>query len=277
MGAFVTDMRPVVLKLDNVTKSFSATRGGQSVDAVSNVTLEVFEGEILTLVGPSGCGKTTVLSMLAGFEMPTSGTITMHSRPVLGPGCERGMLFQEYALFPWRTVAQNIEFGLRYGPNHYAKSDREDIVHHHIAMVGLEGAESKYPHELSGGMRQRCALARLLAYDPEVLLMDEPLAALDAQTRIILQEELLRIWRQGGAESRKTIVYVTHSIDEAVFLSDRVGVLSSSPGQLREIVMIDLPRPRDSTSRALARTQELESQIWDLIRDEAFQAVRGEK
>lgn len=263
-----------VLVLSDVSKSFWVERSRQSVEAVEAFTVDVRRGEFFTLVGPSGCGKSTLLGMIAGFEAPSSGTIAMNGRVIDTTSAERGMLFQEYALFPWKTVQGNIEFGLKHGPSRQKAAERARIVQHHIDLVGLTGSEGKYPHELSGGMRQRCALARLLACDPEVLLMDEPLAALDAQTRRILQEELLRIWGQERSPGdRKTIIYVTHAIDEAVFLSDRVGVMSRSPGRLKEIVEIELPRPRNEGTRAMPRAAELENAIWSLIREDAYRAT----
>jgi NitT/TauT family transport system ATP-binding protein len=186
------------------------------------------------------------------------------------------MVFQDYALFPWKTVRENVEFGLRYGPHGkgVSRQERERRVARFIELVGLNGSETKYPHELSGGMRQRCAIARLIANEPEVLLMDEPFAALDAQTRIILQEELLRIWGQERPQAeRRTVVFITHAIDEAVFLSDRVVVMSAHPGRIIETFAIDLARPRLDTVRAEPRFQELTQAIWHLIRDEVYRAA----
>jgi len=185
-------------------------------------------------------------------------------------------MFQDYALFPWQTVRGNVEFGLRYGPAGAGldREAREERVRRTIELVGLTGAETKYPHQLSGGMRQRVALARLMASEPEVLLMDEPLAALDAQTRIILQDEMLRIWGQDRPPAeRRTVVFITHAIDEAVFLADRVAVMTAHPGRLKVVVDIPLPRPRGDATRALPQFQALTQQIWSLIRDEAYRAA----
>ncbi len=226
------------LRLDGLRKEFLVPRTGQRVVAVEALSLEVFPGEFLCVVGPSGCGKSTVLNVLAGLMPATAGRVEMDGRPIAGPGAERGMVFQDYALFPWRTVWENVAFGLRYGPRaaSLTEAERQRRVRHYVELVGLAGSEQKYPHELSGGMRQRCAVARLLANEPDVLLMDEPLAAVDAQTRIILQEELLRIWGQERpAAERPTVVFITHAIDEAVFLADRVAVMSSQPGRLKAV------------------------------------------
>jgi NitT/TauT family transport system ATP-binding protein len=185
-------------------------------------------------------------------------------------------MFQDYALFPWRTVAGNVEFGLLYGPagKGLDAAARAQRVRQVIELVGLKGAERKYPHQLSGGMRQRVALARLMANEPEVLLMDEPLAALDAQTRLILQDELLRIWGQDRpAAERRTVVFITHGIDEAVFLADRVAVMSSHPGRLKELIDVDLPRPRGDATRGDTRFRALTQRIWELIRAEAYRAT----
>lgn len=244
--------------------------------ALSEIDFEVRDGEFIALLGPSGCGKSTLLSIMAGLTAATEGDVLMDGQAVTGPSPKRGVLFQDYALFPWKSVRRNVEFGLKYGPRQsrpVTSEKRNEIVDRFIDMVGLSGSEAKYPQQLSGGMRQRTALARLWAPDPDVLLMDEPLSALDAQTRIVMQDELLRIWGQAGDFSeRKTVVYVTHSIDEAVFLADRVVVMAAKPGRVREIIDIDLPRPRREEIRTNPRFEELQSTIWQLIRDEAYQA-----
>jgi NitT/TauT family transport system ATP-binding protein len=223
----------------------SRTEPAKEFVALKDINLEVRKGEFLVLVGPSGCGKSTLLDILAGLAHPTSGTVSIDGKEITGPALDRGIVLQGYALFPWRTVRQNIEFGLEI--KKVPKQERTPISDHFITLVGLDGFADRFPHELSGGMKQRVAIARALAYDPEVLLMDEPFAAVDAQTREGLQDELLRIWEKTG----KTIVFVTHSIEEAVFLGDRVAVLSPNPGTLCGVVRIDLPRPRhDSRSSA---------------------------
>jgi NitT/TauT family transport system ATP-binding protein len=267
--------RAVTIALERVSKEFRS-RDGAATLAVAEIDLQVADGEFVVIVGPSGCGKTTVLNMIAGLDAPSSGRILVDGRPVTGPGVDRGVMFQDYALFPWRNVEENIAFPLRFGPAGSGFSDAEirERVAAVVAVVGLRNAERKYPHQLSGGMRQRVALARLLAYEPGILLMDEPLAALDAQTRIILQDELLRIWGQDGpGGARRTVVFITHAIDEAVFLADRVVVMSRHPGRVRDIVSIDLPRPRTDETRTSADFQRHVQAIWSQIKSEAYQAV----
>lgn len=265
----------VKLRLTGVRKDFR-TRTGDPTVAIDDFSLDVHRGEFLVIVGPSGCGKTTVLNMLAGLLAPSAGTLALDGQKINGPGAERGVMFQDYALFPWRTAWANIEFGLLYGPagNGFSKAERERRVRHYVDLVGLNGAEEKYPHQLSGGMRQRVALARLMANDPDVLLMDEPLAALDAQTRLILQGELLRVWGQHlPPVERRTVVFITHAIDEAVFLADRVAVMTSHPGRLKTLIDVPLARPRDDSTRAHPDFQALSQEIWGLIRAEAYRAT----
>jgi NitT/TauT family transport system ATP-binding protein len=214
--------------------------------------------------------------MLAGLQLATSGKVLFDEQPVSAPGPERGVMFQDYALFPWCTVWGNVEFGLRHGPagNGLDAAARAARVRHYVELVGLTGSEEKYPHQLSGGMRQRVALARLMANEPAVLLMDEPLAALDAQTRLILQDELLRIWGQDRpAAERRTVVFITHAIDEAVFLADRIAVMTTHPGRIKALIDVPLPRPRGDGTRALPEFQALTQEIWSLIRDEAYRAT----
>lgn len=246
------------------------------VSVLEGIGFDVQPGEFVALLGPSGCGKSTLLSIISGLADATAGEVRQDGVTINGPGPERGVLFQDYALFPWKTVEQNVEYGLKHGPKNRrpSKEERLATVERLITMVGLAGSEHKYPQQLSGGMRQRTALARLWAPDPDVLLMDEPLSALDAQTRLVMLDELLRIWGQEkDFADRKTTIYVTHAIDEAVFLADRVVVMSTKPGRIREIIDIDLPRPRNSDIRTDPRFDELHNKIWDLIRDEAYNAT----
>ena len=263
------------LRIEHAGKRFPAADGKETI-AVEDVSVDIAQGEFLVIVGPSGCGKTTVLSLLAGLQLATSGKVLFDDRPITGPGPERGVMFQDYALFPWCTVWDNVGFGLRHGPagQGLSTAERERRVRHYIELVGLTGSEKKYPHELSGGMRQRVALARLMANEPAVLLMDEPLAALDAQTRLILQDELVRIWGQDRPPAeRRTIVFITHAIDEAVFLADRIVVMTTHPGRVKAIIDVNLPRPRGDGTRALPEFQALTQTIWNLIRDEAYRAT----
>ena len=271
-------MTPPKLRLRGMTKTFIAPRTGQATVAVADVSLEIEAGEFIVIVGPSGCGKSTVLNMIAGLDKPTSGTLEKDGAPIAGPGADRGVMFQDYALMPWQTVQDNVGFGLRHGTpgKGFTPAQREERIRHFVELVGLNGSEKKYPHQLSGGMRQRVALARLLANGPDILLMDEPLGALDAQTRLILQIELLRIWGQTAPrEQRKTAVFITHDIEEAVFLADRVVVMSSHPGRVRAVLAVDLPRPRGEHTRSDPRFGHLAEEIWGLIRDEAYRAIGG--
>jgi NitT/TauT family transport system ATP-binding protein len=238
----------VLLALRDVGKVWLIERTGERVSALESITLDVAPGEFLILLGPSGCGKSTLLQIIAGLEAPSSGEIRFPS--VTPGGAPNGkltsMVFQDYALFPWRTVLGNIVFGPEV--RHVARGEREERARRLIELVNLKGAEHRYPHELSGGMRQRVALARALANDPQIVLFDEPLAALDAQTRRVLQDELLRIWGETG----KTFVYVTHSLQEAVLLGSRIVLMTAHPGRIRHIVDVPLARPRHLTGRAEA-------------------------
>lgn len=228
-----------LIEARNVGKVY-ATRNGEPTAALEGFTLEVEENEFVGIVGPSGCGKTTFLMMVAGLETVTSGELFLEDRPVAGPDPRHAIVFQEFLLFPWRTVRQNVEFGPEV--RGVSREKRRQTADRYIGLVGLEGFEDRYPHELSGGMRQKAAIARALANEPRVLLMDEPFASLDALTRETLQQELLRIWQQTEA----TVLFVTHSIAEAVFLSDRVVVMGKRPGKIRGVARIGLPRPRKS-------------------------------
>ncbi|MEV6626522.1 ABC transporter ATP-binding protein [Amycolatopsis sp. NPDC051106] len=253
-----------MIRIRSVTKTFGA------LTALDDVSLDVADGTFLSLVGPSGSGKSTLLDLLGGLTTPTSGEVLIDGEPVRGPGLDRGVVFQQYALFPWRTARANVEFGLEGGP--LGKRQRAERAREYLALVGLSGFEDRYPHELSGGMKQRVAIARSLAYDPAVLLMDEPFAALDAQTREQLQDELLRIWRRTG----KTIVFITHGIDEAVYLGQRVAVLTSRPGRLKAVVDIDLgDRAGDVRSDPAFGRQR--HRLWELLHDEVRKAAQHER
>jgi NitT/TauT family transport system ATP-binding protein len=263
-------MEPKVL-INNVSKVFKRSRWEPPTVALQDIDLAIQPREFVGVVGPSGCGKSTLMRLIAGLEEPTTGEVLLDGKPITGPSPERGVCFQDYALFPWKTVYENIRFGSRV--RQLPRKEQDELIQSYIRLGGLQGFENNYPHELSGGMRQRCALVRSLANDPEVLLMDEPLAAVDAQTRLILQEELMLIWGEEKPRSeRKTVLYITHAIDEAVFLADRVLVMTSRPGSIRDSIVIDLPRPR-AQHRMDPRFQEYHSMIWDEIRPEAARAM----
>jgi NitT/TauT family transport system ATP-binding protein len=248
------------LRIDSVTKEFRVRdrHGSRVFTALDNVSLDVRAGEFLTIVGPSGCGKSTLLDLVAGLDKPTSGTVYVDDVAVTGPGLDRGIVFQQYALYPWRTARGNVEFGL--AAKGVGRRERTALAQYYLELVGLTGFEDRHPHELSGGMKQRVAIARSLAYDPDVLLMDEPFGALDAQTRESLQGELLRIWQQTG----KTIVFITHGIDEAVYLGQRVAVMSSRPGRISAVV--DIPEfSADGDARSDAEFVHYRHEIWSLL------------
>ena len=234
--------------VDGLGKRYDSDR--QTVQALADVNFAVGASEFVCLVGPSGCGKTTLFRLIAGLETPTAGVVELDGSPVTGPGTDRGMVFQEYGLFPWRTVRGNVAFGLEeQGLDGEARRRRVEEM---IELVGLDGFGDAYPKELSGGMKQRVGIARALAVDPELLLMDEPFGSVDAQTRDMLHAELLDVW----AETEKTVLFVTHDVEEAVTLADRIVVMAANPGRVREVVTIDLDRPRTRTSAAFAADVE---------------------
>jgi NitT/TauT family transport system ATP-binding protein len=251
--------------VDRVAKTY-VDRTGRAVDALEGIEFTVEAEEFVALLGPSGCGKSTLLNVIAGLLAPTSGAAWFDgeragARPVAA------MVFQEFALFPWRTVQQNVEFGLEEAG--VAARERADTARRYIEMTGLRGFEARYPHQLSGGMRQRVGIARALAVEPAVLLMDEPFSALDAQTRQLMQEELLHIWER----TRKTILYVTHNIQEAVYMADRVVVLSRRPGRVLAEVPVKLPRPRDESMIGEPDFVQAVDRIWSLIKVQAQAAI----
>lgn len=226
------------LEIDRLRKTFVDAYNGEEVVAIDDVSFAVAQGEFVSVLGPSGCGKTTVLNIVAGFVPQTAGTVIVDERPVTGPGPDRGVVFQSHALFPWKTVLGNVVFGLRMRGVPKAERNRRGVEF--LELVGLGGVEHRYPHELSGGMQQRLGVARVLANEPAVMLMDEPFASIDAQTRRKLQEDLTEIFEK----RRPAVLFITHDVDEAVFLSDRVVVLSQRPSRVSGIVPVDLPRPR---------------------------------
>jgi len=259
---------PPILSAEHVTRSFSIGRGSDVV-AVQDFSLEIEPGEVVCLLGASGCGKTTMLNMFAGFIQPTAGRVLLHGEPItrIEPRC--GVVFQSYALFPWQTVQGNVEFGLRM--QRVPADERRRRAARYIDLVKLVGFERHYPAELSGGMQQRVTLARILAADPEVLLMDEPFAALDAMTRQEMQEELLRIQEA----SRKTVLFITHSIDEALILADRIVVMSARPGRVKAIRDNTLPRPRHVSIQLSPEYAALKGEIWGLVEQEVHRHTGG--
>jgi NitT/TauT family transport system ATP-binding protein len=260
-----------VIEIRDLTVAYPQARTTNRLVALWEVSLSVESGEFVTVVGPSGCGKTTLLNSVAGLLEPTSGKVTVDGRPVAGPGPERAVVFQEYALLPWRTVWDNIRFGLEMQPALRADADKR--IRDAIELVGLNGFERAYPRELSGGMRQRVGLARALVAEPKILLMDEPFAAVDAMTREVMQGELERIVSSTG----KTVIFITHSIDEAIILGDRVVVATTRPGRIKEIVHVRMPRPRGAYDvKAHPEFIALREHVWTLLKDEAIIHARGE-
>ena len=259
-------MMAPALEVEGLKKSFA--KDGRSLDILDLAGFRVHEGEFVSVIGPSGCGKSTFLHILGGFIKPDRGAIRVHGAEVHEPGPDRGMMFQEFALFPWRSVAGNVAWALEV--QGVPRDRTEEIVERQLAMIGLSEFRNHYPAELSGGMKQRVALARVLAFDPKVLLMDEPFGALDAQTREAMQEELTRLWERTG----KTIVFVTRDIEEAIYLADRVVVLSARPARIKEEVQIRLPRPRDITVKKSLEYHEYRNHVWDLVRSESYRAAR---
>lgn len=252
------------IEIQNVEKDFAIGSRGRrhSLKALVDINLTIARGEFLALLGPSGCGKSTLLHILDGLSV-SRGSVRVHGRKVTGPGFDRGMVFQEYALFPWRTVMENVAFGLE--TKGVPRRQRRKLAQDRISLVGLAGFENRFPDQLSGGMKQRVAIARALAFDPQVLLLDEPFAALDAQTRETLQEELLRIWERTG----KTVVFVTHSMEEAAFLAQRVAIMTPRPGRIKAIVDIELPAPRYAIKdlRSTAEFAAVRHRLWELLSD----------
>jgi len=256
------------LEIRELKKVFEDKKRGDVV-VLNGMNLEVGEKEFVSVIGPSGCGKTTFLQLLAGLEKPTSGEILVKRKEVDGPGLDRGIVFQEYALFPWRTVRGNVEFGPKM--QGVRKNERHEITQKYIELVGLRGFEDHYPHEISGGMKQRAAIARALANNPDILLMDEPFAAVDAQRREILQQEMLQIWHQ----TQKTILFITHNIDEAIFLADKVIIMTARPARVKEVVPVELSRPRQRETRVCSEFHELEKYLRELLWEEGRKTCRA--
>jgi ABC-type nitrate/sulfonate/bicarbonate transport system ATPase subunit len=255
------------LLVEAVSRTFPGVRGGPPTRALEPTSLAVADNDFICLLGPSGCGKSTLLRIVAGLDTPTTGRVLLDGAPVTGPGADRGMVFQSYTLFPWLTVKDNICFGLR--EKAVPDAEQERVARHYVERVGLTGFEDHYPNMLSGGMQQRTALARALANDPKILLLDEPFGALDNQTRTLMQELLLGIWEA----ERKTVLFVTHDIDEAIFMANRVAVLTARPGRIKSDVAIDLPHPRHYTIKTSPEFSAYKARLTEEIRAESIRAA----
>ena len=259
------------LSIQGVGRTFAGVHGGAPTLALQPTNLEVAHNDFITVLGPSGCGKSTLLRIVAGLDTPSTGRVLLDGQPVVGPGADRGMVFQSYTLFPWLTVRENICFGLR--EKGMPPAEQAEVAARFIAEVGLSGFEGHYPKQLSGGMQQRVALARALANDPKILLLDEPFGALDNQTRALMQELLLSIWEL----HKKTVLFVTHDIDEAIFMANRCVVFSARPGRIKNELAIDLPYPRHYTVKTTPRFSELKAVVTEDIRAETLRTVEMEK
>lgn len=251
-----------------VSKTFAGQKG--EVVALKDLSMDVQDGEFVVVVGASGCGKTTLLNLVAGFDKPSQGEILLKGEPVQGINPQCGMIFQQYALFPWKTVQENVEFGLKM--KKIPRSERKAIAAKYIDLVSLQGFEKVYPHHLSGGMKQRVSIARSLANNPEVMLLDEPFAALDAMTRQVLQEQLVRIYEK----HKKTILFITHSIDEALLLSSRIVIMTARPGRIAQDIPNDLPHPRNPEVQLSERYVELKRMIWSNVQSEVMKSMEVE-
>lgn len=255
------------LIVENVSRVFPAVRGGTPTRALEPTSLTVADNDFVTILGPSGCGKSTLLRMVAGLDTPTTGRILLDGKAITGPGADRGMVFQSYTLFPWLTVAENVAFGLR--ERGISQKERSAIAREWLNKVGLTSFANHFPKQLSGGMQQRTAIARALANDPKILLLDEPFGALDNQTRALMQELLLGIWER----ERKTVIFVTHDIEEAIFLASRVVVMSARPGRIKADIPVDLPHPRHYTIKTSPAFSDLKARLTEEIRVEAVLAA----
>jgi len=253
------------LSIQDVSRVFETAKG-QKTQALLPIDFQVNDNDFVTILGPSGCGKSTLLRIVAGLESTSTGRVLLDGKPVDGPGADRGMVFQSYTLFPWLTIAQNIRFGLR--ERGMAEADQKERCDYFMAKVGLRGFENHFPKQLSGGMQQRTAIARALANDPKILLLDEPFGALDNQTRVLMQELLLGIWES----AKKTVLFVTHDIDEAIFMANRVAVFSARPGRIKSDIAVHLPHPRHYTVKTTPEFMELKARLTEEIRAEALAA-----
>ena len=250
------------VKFEHVSLAFDTPKG--KLNVVDDISYDIRDGDFVAVIGPSGCGKTTMMSMLAGFQRPTTGSVLFDGKPVKGPGPERGVIFQEYGVFPWLTVKQNIAFGLRLKANYVPASERDGICEHYLGLTGLSDFANSYPKHLSGGMRQRLAIARAYAVKPQFLLMDEPFGALDAQTRANMQNLLLKV----QATESKTVMLITHSVEEAIYLASRIVVVTARPARIKEIIDVPFPYPRDESIQELADYIVLRSHVRELVMNE---------
>jgi NitT/TauT family transport system ATP-binding protein len=272
VSSSVTDGGGFAVEARNVTVEYERSRGKSTLVALKDFSVQIREGEFLTIVGPSGCGKSTFLNLVAGLWFPASGELLVNGRRVTGPAQDRAVVFQEYALMPWRTVEGNVRFGLEM--QRRIDSSTNDKIAHYIDLVGLKGFEDAYPRELSGGMRQRVGLARALATEPRILLMDEPFAAVDAITREVMQDELSQIVVKTG----QTIVFITHSVDEAITLGDRIVVVTNRPGRVKETIPVTISRPRSGRAiRHMPEYSEIRDRIWDLLGNETVAKEEAEE
>lgn len=240
------------IEIDNISLTYHT--GKTSFQALSNVSFNIQDGEFVSIIGSSGCGKSSLLGILEGLTAPTSGQVRINGKDIQGPGKERSVVFQQYALFPWMTAEKNVAFGLKQVKPDLSRKERLELANVYLQKVGLAEAGKKYPRDMSGGMQQRVAIARALAMDTEILLMDEPFGAVDAKNRVILQELLLKFWEGDGNQKKKTVVFVTHDVDEAILLSDRIIMMKANPGQVNKEIKVPLPRPRNRSE--LVKTQE---------------------
>jgi NitT/TauT family transport system ATP-binding protein len=264
---------PVIVS-QGLTVGYELHRERQRLTALTDISLTINRGEFIVLVGPSGCGKTTFINAISGLVKPWAGSVSVNGRPVTGPGPDRAMVFQDYALMPWRSVESNVRLPFEFQKLGLSKEEMDERVRRYIGLVDLTGFEKSFPYELSGGMKQRVGIARALVTEPDILLADEPFAAIDAMTREAMQSEMERF----VAKTKQTVVFITHSIDEAIMLADRVVVISYRPGRIKEVVDVNLPRPRfNDDVKAMPEFTRLRDHIWRLVKDEAFQASRGGK
>lgn len=258
------------LAIEHVSKAFRSEATGAPVPVIDDVTVSMDEGEFVIFLGPSGCGKTTLMRMVSGLDRPSEGRVVLEDEPVRGPDRRKGMVFQSYSSFPWLSVLENVEFGMKYRSD-MAPAEKQRVARHYVDLVGLRGFEDFYINRISGGMRQRVAIARTLAANPDVLLMDEPFGALDEQTRLILGEELMRICK----ETDQTTLFITHSLTEAVHLSDRVLLMSARPGRVKDLVEVPIERPRDADVVTTDEFNRIVDRLWDSLREEAKQGLAG--